>query len=614
MALLKIIKSLLYILILLCPLAMYAQVERIEPPNWWAGMKEPTLQIMLYGDNIGSMKPAIKYKGVKLIKSSSPGSSNYLFLDLEIKPNVKPGEVPITLWQGSQLVTTIQYPLLKREIGSSDRIGFNSSDAIYLITPDRFANGDPSNDQIEGMEDFPNRKEHFGRHGGDIQGVSRHLDYISSLGFTSIWLNPVLENNMPRHSYHGYAITDFYKVDLRFGSNESYRDLCKAAASKNLKVIMDMVVNHCGLQHWWMNDPPTSDWIHYHNMPYVETNHRKTLSTDPYAAESDKSIMTDGWFVRTMPDINVSNAYAGKYFIQNAIWWIEYAGLSGIRMDTYLYPEENYMSEWSRRIMLEYPQFNISGEVWHDNPAIVSYWQRGKENQNGYISYLPSLFDFPVQTALSRSLNSHHDWGLLYEMVAQDFQYPDPQKLVVFADNHDMSRLFTQVDEDFTKYSLALAYLVTTRGIPQVFYGTEILMANKGTDSHGVIRSDFPGGWAGDAINAVDGKGLAPKQKEAQNFIRKILNWRKTADVIHHGKMIHYVPENSVYVFFRYDENDKVMVILNKNEGPFTLSLDRFRSMIGASSHGEEIISGNNIKLAGELKLDHAGPMIIELK
>ena len=426
-------------------------------------MKDHNLQIMVYGQHIGKLNAHIHYKGVKLISTSCPENENYLFINLDISQKAKAGVIPIELSDNNQVIIRFDYPLLERENGSAERQGFNTSDVIYLITPDRFANGDPSNDLVEGYSETPNRNDKNGRHGGDIEGIKQHLDYISDMGFTAVWLNPVLENNMPKYSYHGYAITDFYKVDPRMGSNESYKSFCHEASEKGIKVIMDMVINHCGLEHWWMKDPPTTDWINNYQKPYIGTSHRKTIQMDPYAAPEDHDVFTKGWFVRTMPDLNPENQFMGKYLIQNSIWWIEYAGLGGIRMDTYVYPDEDYMTKWSETIMNEYPNFNVTGEVWHTNPAIVAHWQRGKVNSNGYISYLPSLFDFPVQNALRNALMSSDKgdsgWAILYEMLAQDFQYADPQQLVVFPDNHDMNRIYTQLGEDFAKFKLAIAFI-----------------------------------------------------------------------------------------------------------------------------------------------------------
>lgn len=596
---------------------VHLEIDRIEPPHWWVGMKDSSLQIMVYGKGIASYEVSINYPGLELTKTSKTTNPNYLFLNLILKADCKPGLLPIK-FKGENSTLNVDYQLLTREKSSSIREEVNSGDVIYLITPDRFVNGNPLNDNVEGMTDAANRIEHFGRHGGDIEGIKNHLDYISEMGFTALWLNPVLENKMPRHSYHGYAITDYYKVDPRFGTNESYKNFCSEAAQRNIKVIMDMVVNHCGLSHWWMNDLPSDDWINYQNKPYTQTNHRKTISTDPYVAIEDKKVMTEGWFVRTMPDLNLTNPLLGKYMIQNSIWWIEYAGIRGIRMDTYPYPDEDYMSEWSRSILKEYPDFHISGEVWHDDPAIISYWEKGKNNTNGYVSWLPTLFDFPIQSALSKSLKSSSNWEdgwmPLYDMLAKDFLYVDPNQLLVFADNHDMSRVYTQVDENYEKFKMAMAYILTSRGIPQIYYGTEILMSNKGTDSHGVIRSDFPGGWMSDTINAFTGAGLSDLQKDAQNFMKRLLTWRKNADVIHQGKTIHFIPENNVYVLFRYNEEKLLMLVLNRNETPVKLNLDRFMSVIKNSTTGREVVTGEKIDLTSAINLEKAGPLIIEIE
>jgi len=339
---------------------------------------------------------------------------------------------------------------------------------------------------------------------------------------------------------------------------------------------------------------------------------------DPYAAPGDHDELTKGWFVRSMPDLNPENPLLGTYLIQNSIWWIEYAGLAGIRMDTYIYPDEAYMTEWTKSVMNEYPNFNVTGEVWHTNPAIVAHWQRGKANANGYISYLPSLFDFPMQNALRMALMSPDEgdsgWNILYEMQAQDFQYAEPNQLVVFPDNHDMNRIYTQLEEDLSKFKMDIAFNLTTRGIPQIFYGTELLMTSPKNRDDGIIRSDYPGGWDGDAINAFTGSGLSEKQIEAREFIRKILLWRKNAQVIHHGKLMQYVPKNGIYVYFRYDENEKTMVILNKNAGPVTLQLDRFKNMIGSSIKGQDIISGKEIDMKDSIHLESPGPLIIAMQ
>ncbi len=595
-----------------------SSISRIEPPNWWIGMKHAELQLLVYGKDIGHLKASIDYPGVTLRQTHRVKNDNYLFLDFFIDKTAKPGTMQITFAEKGRTLLTKDYQLLQREKDPLEVVGFDASDVLYLITPDRFANGKPENDAVTGMLEKPDRQNKDGRHGGDIEGIRQSLDYLKDMGFTAIWLNPVMENDMPEYSYHGYAATDFYKVDTRFGSNESYRQLSNEAKSKGIKLIMDMIVNHCGSKHWWMDDLPTDDWLNSTG-DYVQTSHRKTLLQDPHASNADKKVFTDGWFVPTMPDLNQRNPMMANYLTQLSIWWIEYANLNGIRMDTYPYPDMDYMTEWTRQVMLEYPNFNIVGEEWfEEQPTIVSYWQKGKINPNGYTSELRSVMDFPIRYATQKALTEDETWGTgwidLYEMLALDFLYPDPYELVIFPDNHDMSRIFTQVNEDYDLYKLAIAFYVTTRGVPQIYYGTEILMKNPGTGDHGIIRSDFPGGWPGDAVNAFTGKGLTDQQKDAQQYMRKLLNWRKTNTVIHKGKLTHFLPENGVYVYFRHHEGKKVMVVLNKNKEAYTLKLDRFEEMIGDAKKGLDIVSGERITIHGSFELKPMAPMIIELK
>lgn len=587
------------------------QIDRVEPPFWWTGMKNPSLQLMIYGKNISNLNPKIQYKGVDIERVIKVKSPNYLFIDLTLDPDVKAGTCNIVLLDGENVAASYAYELLVREKDSAAREGFNNSDVMYLITPDRFVNADPENDNVIGMNEKNNRQFKGGRHGGDILGMEKSLDYIAELGCTAIWLNPVLENNQDEYSYHGYSTTDFYKVDPRYGSNEAYRQLSKKAKAKGVKLIMDMIVNHCGSGHWWMNDLPTDDWLNS-TKGYVQTNHKKSVIQDPYVAQIDHQIFVDGWFVKTMPDLNQRNPLLATYLTQNSIWWIEYAGLAGIRMDTYPYPDMNYMAEWTASVMHEYPNFNIVGEEWHGNPAIVSYWQKGKKNANGYTSELKSLMDFPVQENLVKALGNGN-WGNLYEMLANDFLYADPYNLVVFPDNHDMNRFYASVGEDVDLFKLGLTFILTTRGIPQIYYGTEVLMTNPGKGDHGLIRGDFPGGWAGDKVNAFTGEGLSEKQKDAKAFISRLLKWRKQASAIHYGKLIHYVPQNDTYVYFRFDEKQKVMVVLNKSSATVDLDLNRFSEVLTGPSSGKDILTGKVHQLNTKLSVPGKTPMIIEL-
>ena len=594
---------------------------RVEPPFWWTGFKETELQLMVHGDNISAFRPTVDYPGVTLQRVVEVKSPNYLFVYLDVGAGAKPGEFDITFSHDSEVLTH-RYQLQAKNPDPEHTKAFSSADTIYLITPDRFANGNPDNDNLEGMGDEVDRANKGGRHGGDIQGIADNLDYISELGFTAIWLNPLLENRMPTYSYHGYSTTDFYSVDPRYGNNGEYRALVARARSMGIGTIMDMIVNHIGSEHWWMDDLPTDDWLNFQESRQI-TNHEHISEQDPYASNYDKNLYSDGWFVDTMPDLNQRNPLLADYLTQNALWWIEYLGLAGIRMDTYPYPDKHYMSEWTRRLMVEYPGFNMVGEEWTDNPAAMAYWQTGKVNQDGYVSYLPSLMDFPLQNALRWGLYTAEDskmedlrpGGLLYlyRALANDFIYPDPAALVIFPDNHDMSRIYSQLGEDYDLFRMALAYVLTMRGAPQIYYGTEILMGNRGTEDHGTIRSDFPGGWAGDDKNAFTGKGLKKHEKEAQAFVKTLLTWRRDKDVIHSGDLTHFRPENGTYVYFRHNAEESVMVVLNKNKKDTELDLSRFNERLHGYKNAEDVISGETLQLGSTLNLPARSVLVLEL-
>lgn len=575
------------------------------------------LQLMLHGNDIADSHVTIDNKGVSIDSVVTGSSDNYLFLYLNLNEDLEAQTIQINLTKNGAS-SNLSYEFKSKEWTADDIIGFNPSDAIYLITPDRFANGDPSNDEIEGLKEGLNRSADYGRHGGDIQGIIDHLPYLDDMGFTAIWLNPVLINDMPEWSYHGYATTDYYKVDPRFGSNESYRALTDEARARGMKLIMDIIVNHCGLHHWWMEDLPFDDWLNFQDLPYQETNHQKSSLVDPYRADIDRKIMTDGWFVRSMPDLNQRNPHMAEYLIQNSIWWIEYLGLAGIRQDTYSYPDRDFMTDWTCRIMEEYPNFSIVGEEWTENPAVVSYWQRDKLNHDGYTSCLTSLMDFPLQMSLSKGLNEDEGWatGLrrMYEMVSNDFLYAHPEDLVIFPDNHDMSRIFTQVDEDIELLKIALAYTLTMRGTPQIYYGTEVLMSNPGTTSHGVIRSDFYGGWEGDEKNARTGEGLSEDALTVQEWLKKLLNWRKGSKVIHEGGLKHYIPYDGVYVYFRSLDEETVMIVINKSDKEIDLKLDRFKESIKNKTSAKNILDNTQIELNDSIKVSGKSINILELE
>ena len=581
-------------------------------------MRNPDLQIMIYGDKIARFDVKLNYPGVILISTEQIENTNYLFLNISIGKDTDPGTMKIDFLQKGKIKASVDYPLLQRKASSANRDGFDNSDVMYLLMPDRFANGNPQNDVIKGMrETLVDRSDKTGMHGGDLQGVMDHMDYIQEMGFTAIWFNPFLENDMDRSSYHGYSTTDFYKVDPRYGTNEDFLKLAELAAEKKIKLIMDMIFNHIGSRHWWMEDLPSKDWINL-NPNYQYSNHIRTVNQDSYASEYDRRGMVDGWFVETMPDLNQRNPFLAEYLIQNSIWWIEYAGLSGIRMDTYPYPDKHMMAEWNRRVLAEYPDFNIVGEEWSMNPGLISYWQKGQTNKDGYDGEIPSMMDFPLQSALATSLMEEESWNTgwkkLYEALANDFMYPDPYNLVIFTDNHDMPRFFMQLDMDVDLYKLGITYILTTRGIPQIFYGSEILMSHTESDHHGDIRKDFPGGWEGDEKNGFTGEGLTAEEKEVQEFFRTLLNWRKENPVIHTGKLIHYAPVNGIYVYGRIDDEKTVMVLLNKENDEKAVSNERFSQILGQYKKGVDVITGKTIDLSHEISVPSKTGFVLELK
>jgi glycosidase len=590
------------------------KIDRIEPPSWFTGMKETALQLMVYGKEIGSLNVTTDYPGVKVTSLVKTDNPNYLFINLDIDSQVAPGDIRLTFSSG-KLKLTHNYPLLEHP--SQPAKGFDASDVIYLVMPDRFANGDPGNDNVAGMLEQANRSNPNGRHGGDLKGISDHLDYIKDLGATGIWLNPFLENNQPAYSYHGYSITDLYRVDPRYGSNEDFRNLILSAHNMGLKLMMDMINNHIGSGHWWMKDLPSADWVHQFS-EFTRTNYRASTLMDPYAAKVDENLMEKGWFDRTMPDLNQSNPLVETYLTQNSLWWIANFGIDGIRMDTYPYPEKNMMSRWAKRVTDEFPGFFIVGEVWYQQEAITAYWSHDKVNSDGYQSNLPSVTDFPLSLATHRAFNEPDSWtdgmARLYTVLSQDFLYPDPFANVIFLDNHDLTRFYTQTGMNPDIYKMALSFILTTRGIPQFYYGTEIVMQGDKNKGDGFLREDLPGGWNGDTKNTFTDQNLTPDEKEAFTFTKKLLNWRKDKDVIHTGKVKHFIPENNLYVYFRYNDRESVMIILNNSEKETrTITSDRYAESINGFTHGKDVISGTEISDLKSIKIAPKTAMIIEL-
>ena len=590
------------------------RIDHLEPPFWWAGMVENKLQLMVHGKNISDLEPEFSHPGIEINQVHRLSNPNYLFIDLFLSEEAIPGEFEIIFNKEGQPKTKYNYILLKRESDSADRKGFSPADVIYLITPDRYANGDPGNDSSSQLKEKQNRLKKGGRHGGDIQGIIDHLDYISDMGFTQVWLNPVLENDQHTYSYHGYSTTDYYNIDARFGNNELYKVLSKEAKKRGIGLVMDLILNHIGSEHWWMKDLPTIDWIN-NDGKFVRSNHIHESVHDPHLTESQRDLFTSGWFVETMPDLNQNYTFLANYLIQNSIWWIEYADLSGFRIDTYPYIDKNFLSIWSKRIATEYPRFNFVGEEWSSNPTMVSYWQKGSNRYDDYDSYIPSMMDFPLQEALVNGLLGNEDWNSgivdIFRVISNDFQYGDPYNLVVFAGNHDMKRIYSQLNEQMDLYKMAMTIINTVRGIPQIYYGTEIAMSSTG--DHGALRKDFPGGWPGDKVNAFTGRSLNKKELEAQNFIRKLLNWRKENIAITMGNMIHYPVENGIYVYFRSYNEALVMVIINNNKRSKTIDPDRFNEVIAEKKQGISILDNKVYDLTTKINLPGKGALILEI-
>lgn len=593
-------------------------VQRVEPMNWWVGMQNPELQLMVYGKDIADYRPEIRYPGVEIKRIVSTTNPNYLFLYLHIGKTVKAGEMEIVFYRNGKKAFSWNYPLWEREKNSAERQGFNTSDIVYLLMPDRFANGNPANDSQDAVVEKVNRKDPNGRHGGDIQGIIDHLDYLQELGISAIWSTPLMEDNMPTVSYHTYAISDYYKIDPRYGTNEEYRRLSAEAKKRGIKLIMDVVTNHSGSAHWWMTDLPAADWIHQFDT-FTRSNYRISTVPDPYAAEADKVLNTQGWFDTSMPDLNQNNPLLMDYLIQNAIWWIEYAGLGGLRIDTYPYNHKEAMVEFNRRILAEYPDFNIVGETWVHAPSEVAYWQKDALNVDGFNSELPTVMDFPLMDALAVFTREKQSWdgGIMrpYSVFSQDYVYTYPYNLLIFADNHDTERIWEVLNGNVADFKLVFTILMTARGIPQIYYGTEIMMGGQKQKGDGDIRRDFPGGWSGDAMNAFTSQGRTKEQNEVFGYVKKLMNWRKVNPVIHTGALKHFIPENEVYVYFRYNEDKTVMVVLNNAaDGSRTLDMKRFEEMLEGVSGGTEVISGEKIEnLSGSLSVPAKTAMIIEL-
>ncbi len=589
-----------------------SRIEHLEPLSWWVGMKTP-LQLLVKADGIGACKASFEEKGVKVTDVHQAESPDYLFIDVDVPVSAEPGIYHLILKNGDDTIR-IPYEFAKRREGSADRKGFGTADLIYLIMPDRFANGDPDNDNTDDTRDKADRNQLPGRHGGDLQGIRQHLDYLEELGVTAIWNTPVLLDAEPESSYHGYACGDYYRIDPRFGSNAQYRSLVEDGHKRGIKMIMDFVSNHCGSSHWWMSDLPFNDWIH--QWPeYTHSNCAFSMQNDPNASEFDKQNMVGGWFDTSMPDMNLSNPYLLKYFTQAAIWWIEWADIDGIRVDTYPYNDKMPMTKWVEAILNEYPSFNIVGEVYTSHVAQLAYWQGGAVNADGFDSKLPSVMDFPLHGALCQGVpfsgKVNWDEGLVkvYDALSNDAYYADPMNLMVFCSNHDTDRVGDVVGRDPQRQKIILTIVGTVRGYPQIFSGDEQMFTSQGGwHRDGALRVDFPGGWEGDYFNLFtpegrekcdidfDGSYLpAGTRADVFNYASKLFQWRKTSDAVINGRFLHFLTRDNTYAYFRYTEKDTVFVYLNNSPDPKQIPWGDYAEIAGDLRTGVDIISGQAI-------------------
>ena len=609
-------KKLLYILLFSCSFA-FAQADRVEPPFWYAGMHNPELQILFYGKNIAQYNPTVSNNVVikNVVKTENP---NYVFVTIDTK-NVPASELTFSFKNKNKVAFTQKYSLKARKANSAQRASYDSSDMMYLIMPDRFANGNPANDSEKTTTEKVKRDNPNGRHGGDIEGIIKNLDYIKELGATAVWVTPLCEDNDARGSYHGYGQSDVYKIDPRYGTNEDYLRLSAEVKKKGMKLVLDYVTNHWGAEHWMYKDLPTYDWVH--QFPgYSQSNYRMATQFDSNASAVDKRQCVDGWFVPSMPDLNQSNPLVLNYLTQNAIWWIEYANLDGFRVDTYSYNDKEGISKWTKAITDEYPYFNIAGEVWMNDQAQMAYWQ--KDSKIGaiqsYNSHLPTVMDFTGMDALAGAFNEDEagwDKGMfrMYNNYVNDFLYPNVNNLLIFAENHDTGRFNEIYKNDFKKYQMAMALLATVRGIPQLYYGSEIGMAGDKGKGDGDIRHDFPGGWAGDANNAFTKAGRNAQQQQYFDFTSKLFTWRKNKEVIHTGKTTQYLPDNNVYVYFRYNDKETVMVAINNSAAAKTFKTARFTESIKTHKSGKDVLTGKTVDVSTEVTIEPKSVLVLEL-
>ena len=636
-------KKILTALLLGTTLTMNAavKIDRIEPTDWYVGLKDASLQLMVYGKDIKTADVTTDYPGVKIDSLVRLDSPNYLLVYMNVK-DAQPGTMTLLFQQGKQK-KKVNYTLKAREKKGEERYGFSNADVLYMLMPDRFASGRTDNDQIKGMRPYKNdRTQPSLRHGGDLEGIRQHLDYFKELGVTTLWFTPVLENDSPDHgtqsTYHGYATTNYYRVDPRFGSNEEYRQLCDEAHAKGIKIVMDMIFNHSGYEHPWTLDMPSKDWLNTPewlspenqakavemktmdgaakvNDKYQQTSYKLTPVVDPYASKIDLHETVDGWFVPTMPDLNQRNPHVIKYLIQNSIWWIETVGIDGIRMDTYPYADRDAMAQWMKIIGEEYPNFNTVGETWVTEPAYTAAWQKDSKLSEKN-SYLPTVMDFAFYDRINQAKNEETDawwngFNRIYNNFVYDYLYPNPSNVMAFLENHDTDR-FLGEGKDTVALKQALALLLTVNRTPQLYYGTEVLMNGTKHITDGNVRKDFPGGFPGDTKNCFTREGRTQAENAMFDWLSRLLHWRQGNDVIIKGKQTQFIPFNGIYVIARQYNGKTVLTILNGNRKQADMQLDRYAEIIGNATAAKDVITGRTVKLDKKLSLKSRQTLILE--
>lgn len=622
-------KFLLSLSFIMTALGMNAavKIDRVEPTDWYVGMKDPSLQLMVYGEGIREAQVSTDYPGVRVDSLVRLDSPNYLLVYLDLS-GAQPGEMKLRFTMGKSK-KEVSYRLKARAMAGEERVGFSNADVLYMLMPDRFAQGKDHKARVKGMNPYvEDRSKPSLRHGGDLQGIRDHLDYFTQLGVTALWLTPVLENNSPdgkdgSSTYHGYATTNYYRVDPRFGTNEDYRQLIADAHAKGLKVVMDMIFNHCGFEHPWVSDLPSKDWL---NVPewlsgkeedkakYLQTSYKLTPVLDPYAAEVDKRETVDGWFVPSMPDLNQRNPHVIKYLIQNSVWWIETVGIDGIRMDTYPYADREAMALWMKTLEREYPNFNTVGETWVTEPAYTAAWQKDSK-LSSINSYLKTVMDFAFYDRVNMAAREEtDDWwqgmNRVYNTLCYDYLYANPSSVLAFIENHDTDR-FLKNGTDTLALKQALALLLTINRTPQLYYGTEILMNGTKEVTDGNVRKDFPGGFPGDKANCFTAEGRTRAQNDMFNWLSRLLHWRQGNEAIIHGKQVQFTPRKGVYVIARQAKGQNVLTVVNGTSEPARMEVKRYAEIIGQATEATDILTGRKVALDKDVALQPRETLVL---